>query len=55
MRMDPHQAWENICLLTDRETALHKTNINMAMKLENEDLASTTKENMSVFGMHFHK
>ncbi len=25
------------------------------MKLENGDLASTTKENMSVFGMHFHK
>jgi hypothetical protein len=38
-----------------RETAHHKTNINMAMKLENGDLASNTKENMSVFGMHFHK
>jgi hypothetical protein len=37
------------------ETAHHKTNINMAMKLENSDLASNTKENMSIFGMHFHK
>ncbi len=27
----------------------------MAMKLENGDLASTAEENMSVFGMHFHK
>ncbi len=25
------------------------------MKLENQDLASNAKENMSVFGMHFHK
>jgi len=55
MRMDPCQAWKNIRLLTDGETAHHKTNINMAMKLENGDLASNAKENMSVFGMHFHK
>ncbi len=55
MRMDPRQAWENIRLLTDGETAHHKTNINMAMKLESRDLASNAKENMSVFGMHFHK
>jgi hypothetical protein len=27
----------------------------MAMKLESRDLASNAKENMSVFGMHFHK
>jgi hypothetical protein len=27
----------------------------MAMKLKNGDLASNTKENMSVFSMHFHK
>jgi hypothetical protein len=27
----------------------------MAIKLENGDLASNAKENMSVFGMHFHK
>jgi hypothetical protein len=27
----------------------------MAMKLKNDDLASNAKENMSVFGMHFHK
>jgi hypothetical protein len=55
MRMNLHLAWENIHLLTGRETAHHKTNINMAMKLENGDLASNAKENMSVFGMHFYK
>jgi hypothetical protein len=55
MRMNPRLAWENICLLTGGKTAHHKTNINMAMKLKNGDLASNTKENMSVFGMHFHK
>ena len=27
----------------------------MAMKLKNRDLASNAKENMSFFGMHFHK
>jgi len=27
----------------------------MAMKLENGDLASNAKENMSVFSLHFHK
>ncbi len=32
-----------------------KTNINMAMKLENADLSSNAKENMSVFGTYFHK
>ncbi len=55
MRIDPHRAWENIRLLTDGETAHHKTNINMVMKLKNRDLASNAKENMSVFSMHFHK
>ena len=37
------------------ETAHHKTNINMAMKLDNGDLSSNAKENMSTFSMHFHK
>jgi hypothetical protein len=37
------------------ETAHHKTNIYMAMKLKNGDLASNAKENMSVFSMHYHK
>jgi hypothetical protein len=55
MRFNPHLAWENINLLTGDETAHHKTNINMAMKLDNGDLASNTKKNMSVFSMHFHK
>jgi hypothetical protein len=55
MRMNPCLAWENIHLLTGGETAHHKPNINMAMKLENSDLASNAKENISVFGMHFHK
>jgi hypothetical protein len=53
--MNPCLAWENIRLLTGGETAHHRTNINMAMKLKNGDLASNAKENMSVFGMHFHK
>jgi hypothetical protein len=55
MRMNPRLAWENIPLLTGRETAHHKTSINMAMKPEIGDLASNAKENMSVFGMHFYK
>ena len=54
MRMNPRLAWENICLLTGRETAHHKTNINMAMKLESGELASNAKENMSIFSTHFH-
>jgi hypothetical protein len=48
-------AWENIRLLAGGETAHHKTNINMAMKLKTGDLASTAIENMSVFSLHFHK
>jgi hypothetical protein len=55
MRFNPRLAWENINLLAGGETAHHKTNINMAMKLDNGDLATNAKENMSVFSMHFHK
>jgi hypothetical protein len=57
MRFNPHVAWDNdnITLLASGETAHHKTNINMAMKLDNGDLASNAKENMSIFSMHFHK
>jgi hypothetical protein len=55
MRFNPRTAWENINLLAGGETAHHKTNINMAMKLDNGDLASNAKENMSVFSTHFHK
>jgi hypothetical protein len=55
MRFNPRLAWENITLLASGETAHHKTNINMAMKLDNSDLASNAKENMSIFCMHFHK
>jgi hypothetical protein len=55
MRMNPRLAWENIRILTGGETAHHKMPINMAMKMEDGTLASNTKENMSVFGMHFHK
>ena len=55
MRMNPRLAWENICLLTGGETAHHKTNINMAMKLESGELAFIAKENMYIFSMHFHK
>jgi hypothetical protein len=55
MRFNPRLAWENINLLIGGETSHHKTNTNMAMKLDNGELASNAKENMSVFGMHFHK
>ena len=55
MRFNPRTAWENINLLAGGETAHHKTNINMAMKLDNGDLASNAKENMSIFSMHFRK
>ncbi len=48
MRFNPHLAWDNITLLAGGKTAHHKTNINMAMKLDNGDLAS-------IFSMHFHK
>ena len=53
--VNPRLASENIRLLTDGETAHHKININMAMKLENGELASNAKENVSIFSMHFHK
>ncbi len=52
--MNPRLAWGNIHLLTGGETAHHKTNLNMAMKLESGNLASKAKENMSIFSMHFH-
>jgi hypothetical protein len=52
--MDPHLSWEIIRILTGEETAHHKTNSNMAMKLESGNLASNAKENMSIFSMHFH-
>jgi hypothetical protein len=55
MSIDPQLAWENIHILTGGETAHHKTNLNMSMHLENSELASNTKENMAVFGMHFNK
>ncbi len=55
MRINPRLAWENIRILTGGETAHHKMTINMAMKMEDSTLASKAKENMSVFGMHFHK
>ena len=45
----------NINLLIVGKTSHHKTNVNMAMRLDNGDLASNAKENMSVFSMHFHK
>ena len=48
-------AWENIDLLAGGETAHHKHNVKMAMKLDNGDLTSNAKGNMSVFSMHFHK
>jgi hypothetical protein len=55
MRMNSRLEWEIIHLLTGRKTTYHKTKVNMAMKLESGNLASNTKENMSIFSMHFHK
>jgi hypothetical protein len=55
MRINPRLAWENIRILTDGETAHHKTNLNMSMRLASGELASNAKENMSVFGLHFTK
>ncbi len=53
--MNPRLAWENIRILTSGETIHHTAILNMSMHLENSKLASHAKENMSVFGMHFHK
>ncbi len=53
--MDPRLAWEAIRILTGGETAHHTTNVNMSMRLINGELASNAKENMSVFGAHFHR
>jgi hypothetical protein len=53
MSMNPRLAWENILILTGGETAHHKTNLNMSMHLASGEFASNTKENMSVFGLHF--
>ncbi len=55
MNMDPWLAWENIHILTGGKTAHHTTNLNMSMRLENSELASNARKNMSVFGVHFHK
>jgi len=55
MNMDPRLVWENIRILTRGETAHHKTNHNMSMRLKNGKLALNAKENMSVFGIHFDK
>jgi len=55
MNMDLRLASENIRILTGGKTAHHTTNINMSIRLENGELASNPRENMSVFGAHFHK
>ncbi len=51
MRFNPHLAGENINLLIGGKTSHHKTNVNMAMRLKNGDLASNAKKNMSVFSV----
>ena len=55
MNMDLRLALENIRILTGGKTAHHTTNINMSIRLENGELASNPRENMTVFGAHFHK
>ena len=39
MSINPHLAWENIRILTGGETAHHKTNLNMSMRLASGELA----------------
>ena len=39
MSMGPRLAWENIRILTGDETAHHKTNLNMSMRLANGEFA----------------
>ena len=53
MSMNPCLAWENIRILTGGESAHHKTNLNMSMRLASGEFASNAKENMSMFGLHF--
>jgi hypothetical protein len=53
MRLNPHVAWEYIRLLTGGTTVHHKKKVQMAMKMANGKLATSSKENMAVFGPHF--
>jgi hypothetical protein len=53
MRLNPHVAWEYICLLTGGTTVHHKKKVQMAMKMAYGKLATNDKENMAVFGPHF--
>ena len=43
--MDPWITWENI-RITGGNTAHHKTNLNMSMRLENRELTLNARENM---------
>jgi len=53
MHSNPCIAWEYIRILTGGTTGHHKRKVTMAMKMANGKIATTSKENMEVFGPHF--
>jgi hypothetical protein len=53
MILNPHVAWEYICLLTGGTTVHHTKKVQMAMKMANGLLATDGKEYLVVFGPHF--
>jgi len=53
MHSNPRVAWEYIRILTGGTTGHHKRKVTMAMKMTNGKTATTSKENMEVFGPHF--
>jgi hypothetical protein len=55
MWMEPHLAWEHICLLTKGDSAHHQRRTTMAMYLSDETCATNSSENMSVFAPHFQR
>ncbi len=50
MRVNPWLAWEYICILMGGKTVHHKKLVNMAMQLSVGSLASSSSNNMPVFG-----
>ncbi len=55
MRVNPRLAWEYICIITGGKTAHHKKLVNMVMQFPDGSLASSSNNNMAVFGPHFER
>ncbi len=55
MQVNPLLAWEYIRILTGGEMAHHKKLVDMAMRLPDGSLASSSSDNMAVFGPHFER